>query len=86
MVPDIADRLPAPPDQIIVFGRRETEWVIRRFSYLEGEVQLLVLPSHDEPYVVHILHPKATKGAAVADYCRERSASAPRDHSRSATP
>lgn len=72
VVPDIADRLPAPPDQIIVFGRRETEWVIRRFSYLEGEVQLLVLPSHDEPYVVHILHPKATKGAALADYCRER--------------
>jgi len=72
IVPDVAERLPSAPDQIIVFGRQESEWVIRRFSYLEGEVQLLVLPSHDEPYVVHILHPRATKGAALAEYCRLR--------------
>ena len=72
IVPDVAERLPSAPDQIIVFGRQESEWVIRRFSYLEGEVQLLVLPSHDEPYVVHILHPRATKGAALAKYCRLR--------------
>src|SRR5690606_28392369 len=25
-----------------------------------------------EPYVVHILHPRATKGAALAEYCRLR--------------
>lgn len=72
VTPDIAERLATPPDQIIVFGREPTEWVIKHFSYLEGEVQLLVLPSHDEPRVVHILHPLATKGAALAEYCRRR--------------
>ena len=70
--PDIADRLATAPDQIVVFGREETEWVIKQFSYLQGDVQLLVLPSHDEPNVVHILHPRATKGAALADYCHWR--------------
>lgn len=69
---DVADKLPAAPDQIVVWGRERTEWVIKRFSYLEGDVQLLVLPSHDEPRVVHILHPRATKGAALSDYCRRR--------------
>lgn len=72
VTPDIDERLEEPPDQLIVFGQESSEWVIRHFSYLEGDVQLLVLPSHDEPRVVHILHPLATKGAALADYCRRR--------------
>lgn len=72
VAPDLVDRLPTAPDQVIVWGRERTEWVIKRFSYLEGDVQLLVLPSLDEPRVVHILHPRATKGAALSDYCRRR--------------
>lgn len=69
---DVADKLPAAPDQIIVWGRERTEWVIKRFSYLQGDVQLLVLPSYDDPRVVHLLHPRATKGAALSDYCRRQ--------------
>ncbi|REJ32633.1 MAG: hypothetical protein DIU82_12025 [Bacillota bacterium] len=72
VVPDVADRLPAPPDQLVVWGEDACRWVIRHFAYLEGQVQLLVLPSFDAPRVVHILHPQATKGQALADYCRER--------------
>jgi len=70
--PDLADVLPEPPDQMVVWGEDACRWVIRHFSYLEGLVQLLVLPSVDRPRVVHILHPHATKGQALADYCRTR--------------
>lgn len=70
--PDLADTLTDAPDQIIVWGRDNTEWVIKHFSYLEGDVQLLVLPSHDDARVVHILPPTATKGNALADYCRRK--------------
>lgn len=70
--PELGDHLPAPPDQIIVWGEAECRWVIRHFSYLDGAVQLLVLPSHDDPRVIHILHPLATKGHALADYCASR--------------
>ncbi|HEY8495847.1 MAG TPA: HAD hydrolase family protein [Limnochordales bacterium] len=72
VAPDLADRLAAPPDQIIVWGEAECRWVIRHFSYLDGAVQLLVLPSHDNPRVIHILHPLATKGHALAEYCASR--------------
>lgn len=72
VAPDLADLLPGAPDQMIVWGRERTEWVIKHFSYLEGDVQLLVLPSYDDPRVVHILHPRATKGAALSDYCRRQ--------------
>jgi len=72
VAPDLAEALPAPPDQIVVWGEDECRWVIRHFSYLDGTVQLLVLPSHDRPRVVHILHPLATKGQALAEYCRQR--------------
>lgn len=70
--PDVASILDTPPDQLLVFGREACRWVLREFSYLAGDVQLLVLPSFDEPDVIHILHPRATKGAALADYCRRR--------------
>jgi len=70
--PDLADRLAAPPDQIIVWGEAECRWVIRHCSYLDGAVQLLVLPSYDDPQVIHILHPLATKGYALAEYCASR--------------
>lgn len=72
VLPDLADHLPDPPDQMIVWGEDACRWVIRHFSYLEGLVQLLVLPSVDRPRVVHILHPHATKGQALAEYCSAR--------------
>lgn len=70
--PDLADHLPAPPDQMVVWGEDHCRWVIRHFAYLDGQVQLLVLPGFDDPRVVHILHPRATKGQALADYCRAK--------------
>lgn len=70
--PDLADTLAAAPDQMVVWGAEATEWVIKHYSYLEGVLQLLVLPSIDEPRVVHLLHPRATKGNALEDYCRRQ--------------
>lgn len=64
--------LDSGPDQMVVWNPEATEWVVKHYSYLEGELQLLVLPSIDEPRVVHILHPRATKGSALADYARRR--------------
>lgn len=72
LAPDLADDLSGAPDQMVVWGAEATEWVIKHYSYLEGELQLLVLPSIDEPRVVHILHPRATKGGALADYSRRQ--------------
>lgn len=69
---DLADNLAGAPDQMVVWGAEATEWVVKHYSYLEGELQLLVLPSIDEPRVVHILHPRATKGSALADYSRRQ--------------
>lgn len=72
VVANLADTLVDAPDQLVVWGTEETEWVIKHYSYLEGDLQLLVLPSIDEPRVVHILHPRATKGSALADYARRQ--------------
>lgn len=72
VAPDLADNVTAAPDQMVVWGAEATEWVIKHYSYLEGELQLLVLPSIDEPRVVHILHPRATKGGALEDYARRQ--------------
>lgn len=69
---DLEEVLTEGPEQMVVWGPEATEWVVKHYSYLEGDLQLLVLPSIDEPRVVHILHPRATKGGALADYARRR--------------
>lgn len=69
---DLPRTLSTAPDQMVVWGAEATEWVVKHYSYLEGELQLLVLPSIDEPRVVHILHPRATKGGALEDYARRQ--------------
>ncbi|MBO8141791.1 MAG: HAD hydrolase family protein [Firmicutes bacterium] len=70
--PDLADHLSKAPDQLVVWGEDGCRWTIRHLSYLSADVQLLVLPSWEEPRVVHVLHPRASKGAALADYCHSR--------------
>lgn len=69
---DLPRTLQDAPEQMVVWGAEATEWVIKHYSYLEGDLQLLVLPSIDEPRVVHILHPRATKGGALEDYARRQ--------------
>lgn len=70
--PNLARTLETGPEQIVLWGGEASEWVVKHYSYLEGDLQLLVLPNLDEPHFVHILHPRASKGGALADYARRQ--------------
>lgn len=68
--PAIAAGLDCDPLQVVVTGRENARALIRAFGHREGEIRLLGLPDRDEPTVVHVTHPKATKGMALAYLAR----------------
>lgn len=68
--PEIVRGLSFDPLQVVVTGRENTRALFRAFGHREGEIRLLGLPDRDEPIVVHVTHPRATKGMALAYLAR----------------
>lgn len=67
---DVAKTLEVHPLQVVAGGREDVRAILKEFGYLEGELRLLALPDRDDPIVVHVTHPHATKGLALAYLCR----------------
>lgn len=64
--PDLHLTLAESPRQLIVVGPGQARRALGALAHLEGRVRLLPLPDWEAPSVLHVLHPEATKGLALA--------------------
>lgn len=66
---NLAGMLESDPLQVVVGGRDNARALLKEYGYREGELRLLALPDRDDPMIVHVTHPHATKGLALAHLC-----------------